>query len=227
MLETPFPFFICKKPGEIPIFGTFLAKKWIFLWILVYVYWKFAFWVRPCLKTSLWRHTLTDFHDFGINGKRDPTLYHGTKQSYFGHVNFKFIRGVVTTPLGKPCYKKGLVGRGLILFNVNLKIYIHFYICKLYLMISTKTTEDFAVTEVRGSKTVGRKSERVHLLIMERLCVQGYWQARGQYFLTNLTQNDIQTNSLLLCLVIFCDFFFSFLKKFVCFLFVYLFILLI
>ena len=39
----------------------------------------------------------------------DPTLYHGTKQSYFGPVNFKFIRGVVTTPpLGKPCYKKRL-----------------------------------------------------------------------------------------------------------------------
>ena len=27
MLETPFPFFISKKPGEIPTFGTFLAKK--------------------------------------------------------------------------------------------------------------------------------------------------------------------------------------------------------
>ena len=26
MLETPFPFFISKKVGEIPIFGTFLAK---------------------------------------------------------------------------------------------------------------------------------------------------------------------------------------------------------
>ena len=30
MLETPFPFFIYKKPGENPIFGTFLAKKLIF-----------------------------------------------------------------------------------------------------------------------------------------------------------------------------------------------------
>ena len=27
MLETPFPFFKSKKPGEIPIFGTFLAGK--------------------------------------------------------------------------------------------------------------------------------------------------------------------------------------------------------
>ena len=44
----------------------------------------------------------------------DPTLYHGTKQSYFGPVNFKFIRGVVTIPpLVSHVTKKGLVGRGL------------------------------------------------------------------------------------------------------------------
>ena len=30
MLETPFAFFISKNPGEIPIFGTFLAKELIF-----------------------------------------------------------------------------------------------------------------------------------------------------------------------------------------------------
>ena len=39
--------------------------------------------------------------------RRGPTLYHGTKQLCFGPVNFKFI-GVVTTPLGKPYYKKRL-----------------------------------------------------------------------------------------------------------------------
>ena len=31
MLETPFPSFISQKPGEIPIFGTFMAKKSIFM----------------------------------------------------------------------------------------------------------------------------------------------------------------------------------------------------
>ena len=31
--QTPFPFFISKKPGEIPIFETFLAKKSIFAYI--------------------------------------------------------------------------------------------------------------------------------------------------------------------------------------------------
>ena len=52
--------------------GNFLSEKMDFLSILVYVHWKSAFWDRPCLKMSLWRHTLTDFHDFGINGKRRP-----------------------------------------------------------------------------------------------------------------------------------------------------------
>ena len=82
------------------------SEKIDFLSILVHVHWKSAFWGRPCLKTSLWRHTLTDFHDFGINGN-------GTKQSYFGPVNFKFIRGVITTSLVNHVTKKGLVGRGL------------------------------------------------------------------------------------------------------------------
>ena len=44
----------------------------------------------------------------------DPTLYHGTKQSYSGPGNFKFIRRVVTTPLVNHVTKTGLVGRGLI-----------------------------------------------------------------------------------------------------------------
>ena len=54
-----------------------------------------------------------DFHDFGINGKRRPyppipwyqTIILWTRQ-------FQVHKGVVT-PLGKPCTKKGLVGRGL------------------------------------------------------------------------------------------------------------------
>ena len=74
MLETQFPSFISKKPDEIPIFGTFLAKKSILF------RWKSTFSGRLCFITSLWRHTLTDFHDFGINGKRRPytILWHQT-----------------------------------------------------------------------------------------------------------------------------------------------------
>ena len=57
----------------------------------------------------------------------DPTLYHGTKQSYFGPVNFKFLRGwfykgVVTTPLGKPCYKKR-VGRTRLNNVINFTLF--------------------------------------------------------------------------------------------------------
>ena len=40
MLETPFPFFVSKKPGEIPIFGTFLAKNSVLAYILL----KKTFW---------------------------------------------------------------------------------------------------------------------------------------------------------------------------------------
>ena len=65
--------------------------------------------IENVIVTSYVRH----FHNFCINERGDPTLYHGTKQSYFGPVNFKFIRGVVTTPLVNHVTKKGLVGRGL------------------------------------------------------------------------------------------------------------------
>ena len=119
MLETPFPFFICKKPGEILIFGTFLAKKLIFC-----QFWSMftenpildsgQFWKRHC---DVIRRPI--FMILVSIERGDPTLYYGTKQSHFGPVNFKFIRGVVTTPLGKPCYKKRLVGRGLIYEDIN------------------------------------------------------------------------------------------------------------
>ena len=37
--------------------------------------------------------------------REDPTLYYGTKQLYFGRVNFK-ITGDGNSPLRKTCYKK-------------------------------------------------------------------------------------------------------------------------
>ena len=69
MLETPFSSFISKKLGEILIFGTFLAK----IQFCPIFPWKSAFSGRPCLKTSLWRHTSADFQNFGINGKGRPS----------------------------------------------------------------------------------------------------------------------------------------------------------
>ena len=57
----------------------------------------------------------------------DPTLYHGTKQTYFGPIKFKFIRGVVTTPLVNQVTKKGLVGRGLRDYKlINSKVFLCF-----------------------------------------------------------------------------------------------------
>ena len=58
------------KQGE--IFGTF------YFWSIFCL--KSTFLGRPCLIRSLWGHTLTDFHDFGINGKKRPypILYYQT-----------------------------------------------------------------------------------------------------------------------------------------------------
>ena len=75
---------------------------------MVYLHWKSAFWVRSCLKTSLWRHTLTDFHDFGINGKKRPYPIPWYQTIILWARQVQVHKGVVTTPLGKPCYKKRL-----------------------------------------------------------------------------------------------------------------------
>ena len=75
MLETPFPSFISKKPGEFRYLELFLAK----IQFCPIFPWKSAFSGPPCLKTSLWRHTLADFQNFGINGKgRPPILWYHT-----------------------------------------------------------------------------------------------------------------------------------------------------
>ena len=87
---------------------NFFSEKIDFFAILVYFHWKSAFWVRPCLKTSLWRHTLTDFHDFGVNGKKWPYPIPRYQTIILCSRQFQVHKGVVTTPLGKPCYKKRL-----------------------------------------------------------------------------------------------------------------------
>ena len=79
-----------------------------FLSNLVYVHWKSAFWVRPWLKTSLWRHSLTDFHDFGINGKRKPYPIPWYQTIILWARQFQVHKGGGNHPLGKPCYKKRL-----------------------------------------------------------------------------------------------------------------------
>ena len=45
--------------------------------------------------------------------RRDPTLYYGTKQLYFGRVNFKFTGGGYHSPSGRRVTKKGSGKRGL------------------------------------------------------------------------------------------------------------------
>ena len=101
MLETPFSFFISKKPSEIPIFGTFLAKKITFF----FQFWS-SFTETPLLESGhVWkRHCdVIRWPIFMIlvsMERGDPTLYHGIKQSYFRPVNFKFMRRVVNRVRG-------------------------------------------------------------------------------------------------------------------------------
>ena len=123
-----------QKTGWNSDIWNFLAKKWIFLSILVYVHWKSAFWVRPCLKASLWRHTLTDFHDFGINGKKRPYPIPWYQTIILWARQFQVHKGG-GNHLGKPCYKKGLVGRGL-KFDGWLKVtYIFLYFLFLFVCL--------------------------------------------------------------------------------------------
>ena len=72
MLETPFPLFISKKAGEIPIFGTFFSEKSILGYISLKIDIFRSAMLYYIIVTSY--HTLTDFHDFGINGKKRPYL---------------------------------------------------------------------------------------------------------------------------------------------------------
>ena len=89
------------KPGEIPIFWTFLAKNRFF----------FQFWSiyteNPLFESGhVWKRHFDVIHwrifMILVSMERgDPTLYHGTKQSYFRLVNFKFINPFLSAHI--PC----------------------------------------------------------------------------------------------------------------------------
>ena len=102
MLETPFPFFISKKPGEIPIFGIFLAKNSILAYIL--------------LKINIFRSVMfyyvivTSYVDrfswFWYQGKEKTLFYTMVPNNYTLGMSISKSQGVVITPLRKMCYKK-------------------------------------------------------------------------------------------------------------------------
>ena len=72
--------------------------------------WKSAFSGRPCLKTSLWHHTLADFQSFGINGKERPTPILWYHTFILWACQSQVHEGVVTTPLGR-CVTENTFGR--------------------------------------------------------------------------------------------------------------------
>ena len=143
MLETPFPFLICKTPGEFPIFETFSAKK-----KMIFCQFWSLFTKKPLFESvHVWkRHCdVIRWPIFMIlvsMERGDTTLYYSAKQSYFGTVIFKFIRGVVTTPLVNHVTKKGLVGRGLnkfVCFEYKLRWCVNWHLRGAYVMHFYKT----------------------------------------------------------------------------------------
>ena len=89
---------------------------------------------RPCLKTSLWRHTVTDFHDFGINGKRRPYPILWYQTITLWACQFQVRKGgVVTTFLQPPhpppplvnhvTWDQGFKGLGPYVYLASLKSY--------------------------------------------------------------------------------------------------------
>ena len=90
-----FPLFISKKTGWNSDIWIFFSEKIQFMPLFR---WKSTFSGRPCFITSLWRHTLTDFHDFGINGKRRPFPILWYQTTILWVCQFQIHRGVVTTP---------------------------------------------------------------------------------------------------------------------------------
>ena len=107
MLETPFPSFISKKNGwNSDIWNFFLAK----IQFCPIFPWKSAFSGRPCLKTSLWRHTLADFQNVGINGKGRPSPLLWYHTLILWACQSQVHKGVVTTPLGR-CVTENTLGR--------------------------------------------------------------------------------------------------------------------
>ena len=110
MLETPFPFLISKKAGKILIFGTFFSEKNYFG---QYFTENLHFQVGHVLL----RHfdVMTDFHDFGTNGKERPylILWYQTTIGLLWLVNFKFTGpGRRVTKKEQNKQKKGSRRRG-------------------------------------------------------------------------------------------------------------------
>ena len=68
MLESPLPFFISQKPGEILIFGTFLAKLSIFAYILL----KIGYFELGDDSDVMRRHGWDVCTYFGMFGKKRP-----------------------------------------------------------------------------------------------------------------------------------------------------------
>ena len=103
-----FPSLISQKPGEIPIFRTFLAK----FSILAYISLKIGYFELGHDYDVTVTSYLGCWYLFWYVWKEETPSYTMVPIRCILGVSFSSSKGVVTTPLGKTCYKKRL-GRGL------------------------------------------------------------------------------------------------------------------
>ena len=108
MLESPFPFFISQKPGEIPIFRTFLAKFSIFS-IFAYISLKIGYFELGDDYDVTVTSYLGRWYLFWYVWKEETPSYTMVPIRCIWGVSFSSSQGGGNhPPLGKTCYKKRL-----------------------------------------------------------------------------------------------------------------------
>ena len=110
MLEISLPFFISKKPGGIPIFGTFLAKKSI----LAYISLKIDIFRSAILYYVIVTSYFDRFSWFWYQWKEETLPYTMVPNNCtLGMSISNSQEGGNHSPLRKTCYKKDSGRRGL------------------------------------------------------------------------------------------------------------------
>ena len=117
MLDTPFPLFISKKPGEIPIFGTFKqknkkTKKTQKKSILAYISPEIDIFMSAMLYYIIVTSYVGRFSCFWYQWNEGTLSYTMESKNYTFGVSISNSQGVVITPLGRRVTKKAQEDEG-------------------------------------------------------------------------------------------------------------------
>ena len=103
-LETPFPSFISKKPGEIPIFGTFFGENSI----LPYISLKIGFFRSAMFENVIVTSYVGRFSKFWYQWKGETLPYTMVPHTHTLGMSISSSWGGGNHPLRKMCYGKYL-----------------------------------------------------------------------------------------------------------------------